>query len=162
MAVTIRSVFLTILALILSVRLAESVTLTEVIDSLKTASVLRCSSPGCDASFIKITFNYILAACATGGCDDDKVLRVTPLGSTAHIQQYCVLNEPFHSPSWSVRVQVDLISSGARMVLVAVPRTSRLEQETFQRPFLLSQVIPRSQLYLVNRFVRKFCGDTYY
>lgn len=156
----------TIAILCLSVVLLSStvkgVSLTQVIDSLKDDAVRRCSSPSCDSAFIKTTFNYFLFACATGGCDDDKVLRVTPFGSSSYIHQYCVLKEGFHSPNWSVRVQADLVSTGARIVLVAVPATSRLEQEYFKRPYVLSTVIPRTQLYLVNRFVRKFCGDTNY
>lgn len=153
---------ISLLKLVLTLSVVNAVTLTQVIDSLMADTVRRCTSPSCDSAFIKTTFNYILAACASGGCDDDKVLRVTTFGSREYIHQYCVLNEKFHSPNWSVRVQVDLLSHGARMVLVAVPRSSRLEQEYFTRPFVLSTSIPRTQLYLINHFVRKFCGDTYY
>lgn len=154
-------VFYSILLSVLCI-FVQGVTLDEVIDSLKTDSVRRCASPSCDSSFIKTTFNYFLAACATAGCDDDKILRVTAFGSSSYIHQYCVLKESFHSPNWSVRVQADLVSDGARIVLVAVPSRSRLEQEYFRRPYVLSKKIPRTQLYLINRFVRKFCGDTYY
>lgn len=141
---------------------ANALTYDQLITSLENAPVLRCSSPSCSSSTIKIVFNYFLFACKDAGCDDEKVLRVTPLGSTSHIQQYCVLSEPFHSSTWSVRIQADLIPSGAKIVLVAVPRASSLEQEYFKRPYILSSVIPRTQLYLVNRFVKNFCGDTSY
>lgn len=140
--------------------LGEAATLKSMIESLNSAPVLRCSSPGCDAEFIKITFNYFLFACESTGCKSDRILRVIPSGKTSYIHQYCILNEPVHSPSWSVRVQADLFSTGARVVLVAVPSKSRLENKLYKRPFILGEIIPRNQLYLINSFLRAFCGGT--
>lgn len=149
------SIFL-LLSLLLA---ANAASVTSIIESLKTNAVQRCGS-GCDKSFIRSTFNYLLFACKTGGCKKNFVLRVTALGKSSHIQEYCVLREKFHSPKWAMRIQADLVPSGARIVVVAVPFGTRTEKEKFKRPYVLGQLIPRSQLHLVNSIVKKFCGVT--
>ncbi len=148
-----------VLIFALLVATAHSTRLDDIIESLEDSAVRRCG-PGCNEDKFEKIFNHFLTTCNNGWCLKDFVLRVTPLGSTSYIQQYCVLSEPIHSPKWSVRIQVDLIPQGARMVLVAVPRIRRTEPENFRRPYLLSQIIPRSQLFIVNHFVQAFCGVT--
>lgn len=138
---------------------AQAATLGTIIDSLEDDSIRRCGS-GCNKNFIKSTLNYLLAACRTGHCAKDWVIRTNALGSASHIQEFCVVSESFHSPNWSMRIQADLIPGGARMVLVAVPRSTRTELEKFTRPFVISDVIPRSQLFIVNQMIRSFCGLT--
>ena len=154
------SMKLILISVLLLFSLTNAVTVGSLLTDLQNDNIRRCPSPDCDVTFIKQTINYLLFACKNGGCAPEFVLRTTPLGSTAHIQQYCVISEPFHSPNWSLRIQADLIAEGARMVAVAVPRASRLEQEFFARPFVLSIIIPRNQLFLINAIIKMYCGST--
>ncbi len=46
------------------------------------------------------------------------------------------------------------------MVLVAVPTSSKTEPENFTRPFVLGDIFPRNELFIVNQFVKEYCGTT--
>lgn len=143
--------------------ITQAATINSVIRSMRTNPVNRCHPP-CNPHRVRTLFNDLLIICDngtwfTGACQQATLLRVNPLGNDAFIQEHCIITSREFGGS-AVRVQVDLLSYGARMVFVEVPLHSRYEPERFRRPYVLSQTFPKSQLYLIRDFLKKYCWNT--
>lgn len=121
--------------------------------TLLSAKVQRCDR-GCSSSRIRSLFSEVLLSCTQRRCASRILPRLTPLG-TGNISQFFVICG--FDKSFCVRFQADLLTNGARMVLVAIPANRVLETENFKRPFISGPLIPKRVLKF--RSIDSFLDD---
>lgn len=115
--------------------------------------VSRCTG-SCNKAFFQGLFRKTLEECIYGYCPRWEGFGGIPLGTNANIVTFYAIQHDTYSSGWAVRFQVDFLTNGARIVLVAIPKPTNFpEEEKFTRPFIIGPLIPRSKFVELNAFL---------